>query len=303
MAKKGELKNRIGEKWKTNENLIIEIVEYHGNQNCTVEFPNGMIRHNIPYGNIIKGAVACPVNRIGEIFTTNRGSNCKIIEYNTTKNVTVIFEDGTVIKNLQYHNIQKGKVVNPNHPSVCCTGFVGVGDFKVLSEGKMSVEYVRWMNMIKRCYSNNFPSYKETTVCKQWHSFQNFAKWFDENYNPKTMEGWHLDKDILVKGNKIYSPETCCFVPQEINTLFVKNDALRGNLPIGVSRVRGGFLADCRGYNRDNRLGIHTTPEEAFKAYKDFKEQYIKELADKWKQLVSEKIYKRLVDYEVEITD
>ena len=94
--------------------------------------------------------------------------------------------------------------------------------------------YQAWSNMLTRGYSKKYKNerttYKDVTVCEEWHNFQNFAKWFEENY----IEGWHLDKDILVKGNKVYSEGACCFVPPEINNLFTKADRIRGKYPIGV---------------------------------------------------------------------
>ena len=79
--------------------------------------------------------------------------------------------------------------------------------------------------MLERCYSQKtqekHTTYKECSVSEEWYNFQNFAEWMDKNYNYETMQKWHLDKDILFKGNKIYSPERCAFVPQEINVLFL----------------------------------------------------------------------------------
>ena len=80
------------------------------------------------------------------------------------------------------------------------------------------VYYVIWDNMVQRCKSHI--NYTDIVVCEEWLNFSNFTEWMESNYNPETMQGWHLDKDILVKGNKIYSPKTCCFVPQEINKTF-----------------------------------------------------------------------------------
>lgn len=130
--------------------------------------------------------------------------------------------------------------------------------------------------MFDRCYNEKNKTknstYKECTVGERRHNFQNFAKWFDENYNFKTMNKWHLDKDILVKGNKVYSPETCCFVPAEINSLFIKRDSCRGYLPIGVRKSGKVFQARLNKTNISEHLGTFKTPEEAFEAYKTAKE-------------------------------
>lgn len=96
-------------------------------------------------------------------------------------------------------------------------------------------EYLCWSDMFKRCYNENWiekhPTYVETEVCDEWLKFSNFLKWHQENY----VEGWHLDKDLLGDG-KIYSPETCCFIPAYINKFLTK----RGS---GVSKRGGVFIA------------------------------------------------------------
>jgi len=139
-------------------------------------------------------------------------------------------------------------------------------------------------------------------VCEEWRNFQNFAKWFEKNYKNEIMEKWQLDKDILVKRNKVYSPETCAFVPREINCLFTKTTKVRGNLPIGVTKEYNKFRAQSCS-NKKRYLGTFTTPEEAFQSYKKSKEIYIKEIADKWKGLISEQVYEAMYNYKVEIND
>lgn len=71
--------------------------------------------------------------------------------------------------------------------------------------------------MLERCYSQTyqekFPAYKGCSVVEDWHNFQIFAKWFDENY----VEGYHIDKDIKIDGNRVYGPDTCMFVSPKQN--------------------------------------------------------------------------------------
>ena len=163
--------------------------------------------------------------------------------------------------------------------------------------------------MLERCYSlkkhEKFPTYKGCVIDKRWHNFQNFAKWFKENYNSETMQGWHLYKDILVKGNKVYSPETCCFVPFEINTLILTNKGKRASLPIGIisSKNKKSFISRFNILGIKKHIGVYSTVEEAFEAYKEAKENYIKEFADKWKDLIDSRVYQALQEYQVEITD
>ncbi len=241
-------------------------------------------------------------NRIGEKYITNEGYEIEIVQYFGVYNVTLTFQSGVILYNKNMSQIISGKIKNPHHKSVSGVGYFGIGKYNVKNNKNA---YIIWKSLIQRCCNSktqeNHPTYKDVTVCEEWHNFQNFAEWFDENY----IDGFHLDKDILVKGNKVYSPETCCFVPPEINGLFTKNDNNRGNLPIGVHirKDYGYFIASINRYNKKVTLGSYLTIEEAFQAYKTAKEQHIKEIADKYKNQISEKVYQVLINYKVEITD
>lgn len=166
--------------------------------------------------------------------------------------------------------------------------------------------YKKWSAMLERCYSEKLhlkhPSYKECSVCEDWHIYSNFRKWFDKNY----IEGYDLDKDILVKGNKIYSPETCCFVPRSINSLVIKNCAKRGKYPIGVSKHnRVSYVAQMTLNRNHVTIGIYHSVLEAFDAYKRYKERYVKEVAIKYfnEGKIKQNVYEALMNYEVSITD
>ena len=167
--------------------------------------------------------------------------------------------------------------------------------------------------MLKRCYSDEcqkkHPTYKDCTVCEEWHNYSDFKEWFDNNYYEIEGERMALDKDILVKGNKIYSPNTCVFVPQNINTLFIKSNKIRGKYPIGVTfnKDKNKYQAQCNtlinGKNMKKALRLYNTIEEAFNAYKQFKEANIKQIADYYKENIPDKLYEAMYNYKVEITD
>lgn len=168
--------------------------------------------------------------------------------------------------------------------------------------------YSKWRAMIARCTSETIKeknlTYKDCEVCNEWLDYPNFQKWYEENYYEVEDEQMHLDKDILIKGNKIYSPETCIFVPCRINVLFTKSNKKRGDLPIGVKRDKKAYVAQCSTLGRKKKyLGRFNTPEEAFVAYKAFKEKYIKEVADLYKDKIPKNLYDAMYRYEVEITD
>lgn len=173
-------------------------------------------------------------------------------------------------------------------------------------EGKSSIQsYRTWLQMLTRCYDVKYhqkcPTYMGCEVCDEWKTFSNFMKWFDENY----IEGYSLDKDILIKGNKIYSPETCCFVPNEINALLIKHDGKRGKYPIGITKRGNKFCARVNLYSHAKWIGTFDNIEDAFIAYKKEKERYLQEIADKYFNdgLISKQVRDALCAYQVEITD
>lgn len=185
-------------------------------------------------------------------------------------------------------------------PTMYGIGFAGMDKVD-----RKSVAYVKWHNMMSRCYADsvhkNQPQYIGCTVCEEWHNFQNFKAWFDK-WN---VEGYELDKDILFKGNTVYSPETCCFVPSTINTLFVNAKERRGDCPVGVykdaekNKFRGCFSVG----GKRKKLKYWNTPEEAFTEYKTVKEKIIKEYAERYRGQIDEKVYNAMMEWKIEITD
>lgn len=93
---------------------------------------------------------------------------------------------------------------------------------------------------------------------------------------------WCLDKDILVKGNKVYSSNTCCFVPEDINVLFSTKRNGRSNLPMGVSKANSKFRARCHTLSGRIDLGVYKTPEEAHKAWQTTKVKHIRDVAEEY---------------------
>lgn len=137
--------------------------------------------------------------------------------------------------------------------------------------------YTTWVNMLKRCYNQsykkNFPSYNECSVLPEWHYFTNFRVWMAE-------QGWQdksLDKDLLFPRNKLYSPDTCIFISNKVNTFITESNAARGEWPIGVDfkKYLKRFRAQCNDINIDkiSHLGCFDTPEEAHQAWLAFKLQ------------------------------
>lgn len=243
------------------------------------------------------------LNRVGEKYTSTEGYIMEIIEYPNAKNCTVLFEDGTIVKNIYFGHIKRGNVKNNNHLSIFGVACFGNGPYKGHQDGKREKSYNTYTGMLERCYDSKrlerHPSYQDCTVCDYWLNFQNFAQWFYLNHK----KGYALDKDILIKGNKIYSPETCCFVPTEINSLFTKTNSKRGAFPIGVSKHKKRFRSHLSINKKRVLIGSFKTETEAFMSYKLAKEKHIKEIANKYKNLIEPIVYHALCSYEVEITD
>jgi len=248
--------------------------------------------------------------REGMIFTSNQGSNFIVVEYANSSKVLIQFMDKHKYETIAtWSNIIRGNVRNLYHPTVCDIGYLGNGKHKASTKDrKQTIVYTRWQGMLSRCYRRENKAYEDCIVCDEWHNFQNFAQWYEDNYY-NIGETLDLDKDILCKNNNIYSPDTCILTPNSINLLFVKSGVMKGKYPIGVwhdsknkklgvscrSQITGGkvFL----GYFNYNQV------EEAFNAYKIYKENHIKEVAELYKDKIPDKLYQAMLKYEVEITD
>ena len=112
-----------------------------------------------------------------------------------------------------------------------------------------------------------------------------------------------LDKDVLCKGNKVYSPETCVFVPHTINTLILSCKKIRGKYPLGVSLDKGKYRAQLNVEGKMVKLSSHNTPEEAFYEYKRHKEALIMVTADRYKGKIPDKVYQAMINWKIEIDD
>lgn len=242
----------------------------------------------------------------GSKYKVNCETSLTIVEDLGWDNVIVRFDSGYVTKT-QRSSILKGTVKDKLFRSVCGVGYLGDGEYSRVDH---KIAYQTWVDMLKRAYTEKKGrcNYFGVTVCEEWHNFQSFAKWCHSqdffNIKDKNGKRYEIDKDILVKGNKIYSPETCCFVPSEINCLFIRNKRFRGKYPIGVTKIGKYFTARLsKGFGNRVLLGTFKTELEAFSAYKKAKEVYMKELAEKYRNKVCYKTYLTLINYEVDIDD
>lgn len=161
--------------------------------------------------------------------------------------------------------------------------------------------YDAWQSMINRCYSDVYhrknPSYVGCSVSKEWLYYPSFKEWFDNNY----IDGYQIDKDLKVDGNKVYSKETCRFVHPHINSLLTDHKRKRGKYPQGVTRHRYGFQSRINKRGENYNLGSFKTADEASEAYKKEKELHVKEIAAEYlsQGLLDEDTFKYLMKWKV----
>ena len=219
---------------------------------------------------------------------------------------TDITKKTDIMKESKFLGRGKGSVHKKARKLVFGVG-INDADFSTGHGNDRVASYNLWKSILRRCYgkqNRKSCSYIGCSVCEEWKRYSMFKKWYDNNF----VKGYHIDKDIIKKDNKVYCPDFCCFVPPEINTLIVKHDATRGDLPIGVSRLSNNphrYRAIVRIYGRYTTIGNYDTPEETFKAYKESKEAHIQEVATQYynEGKITEKVYSALMNYKVEITD
>ena len=242
-------------------------------------------------------------SHIGEIITTKQGYRCEVIDGGTMPNYcTIKIEDW--IHESKYYHAKNRAIKYPYHKTLHNIGYLGEGEYKSKLNKTFTEVYTIWAGLIKRCYSvkslKASPTYRNVTVCKEWHNFQTFAKWFHEESNYQ--EGWHLDKDILSVNSKIYSPETCIFIPQALNSFTASSKSTKDltSQYTGVSfyKLTNKFVAlicvdgkqKCLGYFNNTQFGQKRAAVKYRKARKIE--------ADKWrekmKNILPEKVIKRI---------
>ena len=249
---------------------------------------------------------------VGKVFKSKSSGDFKVLKYNDRANVEIQFLKTGFEMVARLNHIRNGKVKDPYSPSVYGIGVVGT-KYPSRVNGRNTKECALWYSMLERCYSDGFknkrPTYEGCGVSDKFKSYEYFYEWCNEQIgfdNDSNGNPFQLDKDLLVKGNKVYSESTCVFIPREINQLLIKRTASRGEHLIGVywSKTANAFVARVsRNKGCSEHLGLFNTELEAFKAYKTAKESFVKEQAEKWKDKIDERAYNALMNYRVEITD
>lgn len=239
--------------------------------------------------------------KVGDVLKAKSGSEYTIVEYIDSRNITIEFNDEHKFQmKIKSSAFKAGMMKNPYHRSVRGVGYFGVGIFKSHKSGKHTKEYKVWQSMIDRCYSglDKYSAYSDCTVSDEWHNFQNFAKWYtSQEYCGKP--NYHLDKDILVNGNRVYSAETCLLVPAEINQMFERiNPTNRGEvLGVSFNSYSRKYLAHiCMG--KDTKfLGSFKTKDLAHAAYIEFKKLYFRNMAIVHRDKISAEVFNILANW------
>lgn len=222
---------------------------------------------------------------VGDVYPSKSSGDMIVISNEDSRNVSVKF----VYTNRVYHGLQRGNVIRGVVRDVYYPSVEGVGYLGTSRKVSSLPAYHCWKHMLVRCYSENYHStrgtYIDCSVEESWHNFTTFESWFDENY----VEGYHLDKDLLEQGNRVYSKTTCCFIPDYLNSLIVERVKVEEGGVVGVTKrkkkgtevfnglynvqIAGSFLMRTRDL------------KEAGDNYKDFKKLLFEEASDKLEDL------------------
>ena len=304
----------VGERFKNKAGEWFEVVEYITGKKIRVVFDKSGFETIVEGKQIRLGNLEDALTRYpqpGQRYEMKQNGVLEIVEYRDAEHVVVKFIDTGFVTTCEFCQVKRGTVKDLLLPRVCVVGYIGDGPHTGYKKGTHEPEwaYLKWSNMLERCYdpmnAQQAKDYKGVTVCKEWHNYQNFAQWAKQQVGYGNRD-WAMEKDLLVKGNRFYAPDKCCFLPQELNNQMLKSQAARGNYPIGVSlnKPNGKFLAHCKqDGTTSTHIGIYNTIDEAFNAYKVAKESRLKLLANKWKSQIDPRAYEALMCYQVEITD
>lgn len=226
-----------------------------------------------------------PSYDVGTIIETKSDGPCEVIEYHGCWKILVRFPTGyetwTTYQKINKKTLKDKSVVKPTVYGV------GINDADYVTQpygpdGKRTIcpFYRCWKNLLLRCYTDRDPTYHDCTVSEEWFYFSTFKSWMEI----QDWKGKELDKDLLVKGNRIYSPETCLFVTHEVNCFILHEDAPRGPWPLGVhynQPIEKFVAAIGVGNGKRKHLGCFETPEEASDFYLATKKQMALDLADR----------------------
>ena len=301
-----KLKVSVGDRYKNNANQWATVVKYKGAKNVFVVFDGESEEQSFRASHLRDGKFRSRSSyavEVGTIYKSKWGS-CKVIEYVDNRNILVEFQDSFKYRvRAAKTTLENGLVKNLYRRSLYGRGYLGECGVP-LTKGSIALAiYELWKSLIQRCFDRNFkkahPTYEDCTLQEDWECFAEFYKWCEEKEYFNI--GYDLDKDLLMKGNKHYSEDTCVFLPRELNANISNKTSLNTTGFVGVSYEKrsGKYYASCRINGKTVSLGHHKTPEEASAAYVKAKEDYIHSLAEKWHGKIEERAYQALMNWTV----
>lgn len=242
-------------------------------------------------------------NLIGQIFPTKRDGDVCIINIADKNHYTVMFLENIYVTNVRVDILFSGHIKNYMKPVVYGIGYVGDGPWMTSINRKTTKTYKTWNDILQRCYAPRHENHKfnwsDVTVHSDWLNFQNFAPWYEEQFNKhgKVNFKWEVDKDLLFPGNRQYGPNVCCLIPQAINGLLNDVKRARGNLPLGVTKTRNQYQARVNVFGKCHELGCYHTIAEAQLAYWSAKFKAIRDTAIQYWQYLPEPLAYRLLTF------
>ncbi len=253
------------------------------------------------------------MKRVGTTITSKFYGDFLIKEKLSKDYYLIEFANTGYVTKSQIGKVIHGLVKDHLAPSVFGVG-VTSGMTTKCADGKTLYEYNLWCGMLERCYSQKYlkkkPTYVGCGVSNNFTHYGFFKSWCEDQVGYKHLDKqgryFQLDKDLLLKGNKVYSEDACVFLPHEINSALTSCNKRRGDLYIGVtydhSKVKK-YQATLSYFGKNKRLARCDTAKEAFYVYKKAKEDHLKTLATKWKGEIDDRAYEALMNYQIEITD
>ena len=236
--------------------------------------------------------------KIGEIRYNKLGTPMRIVEIRSNEDITIEFLDlHNMKKKTTYSNFKNGGIKNPYDRSLKGVGYLGEGEYMTGRSPYDRRVFGIWIGMIDRCYNENirekYKAYSDCLICDEWQCYQNFRRWYDKEFYNVGTERMHIDKDILYKNNRVYSPNTCLLVPQRINMLFMHKPNKYG-LPNGIQPTDSGKY-----YSKYNgkTIGTFDTVEEAAIAHDKEKKKAVIEVANEYKDKIPDKVYQALINW------
>ena len=244
----------------------------------------------------------------GKVFLSNDTGYYQIVLANNMERMKAIFLTTNTEVWVSADQVDNGTVFDRYFPTVYGVGYLG--EYSTLDkDGNTTKEYTAWRCMLERCYgTKELEAYKYCIVSEEFHNASYFKDWYNKQVGAHR-EDFHLDKDILSGDCKVYAEDTCVLVPQEVNSLFVKhnNKKVKSNLPTGVrynpKHTSRPFTAMYSGHGGEKHMSYHDNEWSAFLAYKQAKESRAKELAEKWRGQIDNRVYEKLINYKVLLTD